>query len=129
MSMAVHSLTLLPVSSFRGAVQSKPRLLKSRSLPSNPPPIFSLPNYHRQRKTLSIFASVSVSNPELRTGPDDLVASILSKVCPFPLATYYLYFLLFSYVSPLTQLEEIRISKWALCSTFLLVQLWPEWNQ
>ncbi|KAG2691669.1 hypothetical protein I3843_08G018800 [Carya illinoinensis] len=77
--MAIHSSTLIP-SSFGGAKHSKPKLLKSCSLPSNPPPLVSFPYRHRHRKALRISASVSVSNPEVRTGSDDLVASILSKV-------------------------------------------------
>ncbi|XP_042993160.1 probable plastid-lipid-associated protein 8, chloroplastic [Carya illinoinensis] len=76
--MAIHSSTLIP-SSFGGAKHSKPKLLKSCSLPSNPPPLVSFPYRHRHRKALRISASVSVSNPEVRTGSDDLVASILSK--------------------------------------------------
>lgn len=80
--MAVHSSALLPPS-FSAAERSKPKLLKPRSLPFSPLPIVSLHHHRRQRKTLRILASVSVSNPEVRTSPDDLVASILSKVYPF----------------------------------------------
>lgn len=81
-SMAVHSSALLPPS-FSAAEHSKHKLLKPRSLPSSPPPIVSLHHHRRQRKTLRILASVSVSKPEVWTSPDDLVASILSKVYPF----------------------------------------------
>ncbi|KAG2699914.1 hypothetical protein I3843_07G210000 [Carya illinoinensis] len=77
--MAVHSSALLPPS-FSAAEHSKHKLLKPRSLPSSPPPIVSLHHHRRQRKTLRILASVSVSKPEVWTSPDDLVASILSKV-------------------------------------------------
>ncbi|XP_059460635.1 probable plastid-lipid-associated protein 8, chloroplastic [Corylus avellana] len=77
--MAAHSPAPLPPS-FKGNRQSKPKFLNSTSLPSNPPLIVSLPYHHRQRKALRISASVSFSNPEVRTGPGDLVASILSKV-------------------------------------------------
>jgi hypothetical protein len=82
-SMAAHSPAPLPPS-FKGTRHSKPKFLNSTSLPSNPPLVVSLPYHNRQRKALRISASVSVSNPEVRTGPGDLVASILSKVCPFP---------------------------------------------
>ncbi|GLT54099.1 hypothetical protein SLA2020_303380 [Shorea laevis] len=83
--MAAHSSALL-TPSFRGTKHSKPNLQNSCSVPSNSPLIVSLPYHHRRRKILRISASVSVSNPEVRTGPADLVASILSKVCPFPLS-------------------------------------------
>uniref|UniRef100_A0A2N9GM75 Plastid lipid-associated protein/fibrillin conserved domain-containing protein n=1 Tax=Fagus sylvatica TaxID=28930 RepID=A0A2N9GM75_FAGSY len=77
MALAAHSSALSPPS-FRASHHSKPKLLNSRS---NPPLIVSLPYYHhRHHKPLTISASVSVSNPEVRTGPDDLVASLLSKV-------------------------------------------------
>lgn len=91
-SMAAHSPAPLPPS-FRGTRQSKPKFLNSTSLPSNPPLIVSLPYHHRQRKALRISASVSFSNPEVRTGPGDLVASILSKVCPFLSSLISLWFL------------------------------------
>ncbi|WVY90092.1 hypothetical protein V8G54_035606 [Vigna mungo] len=37
------------------------------------------PLLNRRSNSFRIAASVSVSNPNVRTGPDDLVASILSK--------------------------------------------------
>lgn len=41
------------------------------------------PLLNRRSNGFRIAASVSVSNPNVRTGPDDLVASILSKVKSF----------------------------------------------
>lgn len=56
----------------------------------------SIPCEKRQRKSLRIVKAVSISNPELRTGPDDLVQSILSKVRYLSEKKYiYIYFLLF----------------------------------
>ncbi|KAF3966959.1 hypothetical protein ACB098_10G092600 [Castanea mollissima] len=88
MALAAHSSALSI--SFRGAwaqpQHSKPKLLYSipsisiSKSKSNPPLIGLVSLPYRHRKPLGIFASVSVSNPEVRTGPDDLVASILSKV-------------------------------------------------
>ncbi|KAM4074403.1 hypothetical protein ACB094_10G090700 [Castanea mollissima] len=88
MALAAHSSALSI--SFRGAwaqpQHSKPKLLYSipsisiSKSKSNPPLIGLVSLPYRHREPLGIFASVSVSNPEVRTGPDDLVASILSKV-------------------------------------------------
>ena len=102
MALAAHSSALSPPS-FRASHHSKPKLLNSRS---NPPLIVSLPYYHHRRhKPLTISASVSVSNPEVRTGPDDLVASLLSKVY------LYLHFLLLS-VFLFPKFSFIILIKW-----------------
>ncbi|KAJ0090678.1 hypothetical protein Patl1_12723 [Pistacia atlantica] len=60
---------------------SKPNISKaSVSKPSNLLLTVSVPCEKRQSKSLRIVTAVSISNPEVRTGPDDLVQSILSKV-------------------------------------------------
>lgn len=64
-------------SSVRACEFSKPQTLIPRS---NSPLIVSIPLHRRRHKNGRVFASISVSSPEVRTGPDDLVASILSKV-------------------------------------------------
>ena len=46
--------------------------------------------FPRRKNSLCVSASVSISNTDVRTGPNDLVASLLSKVL------YYVYF--FSYL-------------------------------
>lgn len=78
---ATYSLALLP-SAFRGGPEaSRLKLLNYRSKPTNfILAVSPLSKSRRQLKTFTVLASVSVSNPEVRTGPDDLVASILSKV-------------------------------------------------
>ncbi|KAJ1399267.1 Plastid lipid-associated protein/fibrillin conserved domain [Sesbania bispinosa] len=51
------------------------------SFSHNPPtPKFINLRFPRRHNTFTVSASVSVSNPTVRTGPDDLVASLLSKV-------------------------------------------------
>ncbi|CBI20782.3 hypothetical protein VitviT2T_004564 [Vitis vinifera] len=64
-------------SSVRACEFSKPQTLIPRS---NSPLIVSIPLHRRRHKNGRVFASISVTSPEVRTGPDDLVASILSKV-------------------------------------------------
>ncbi|XP_061364317.1 probable plastid-lipid-associated protein 8, chloroplastic [Gastrolobium bilobum] len=60
----------------------QPRSFGVRSHNPPRPKSFTLPFPQRNRCHVSfrVSASVSVSNPDVRTGPDDLVASILSKV-------------------------------------------------
>ncbi|RDX67748.1 putative plastid-lipid-associated protein 8, chloroplastic, partial [Mucuna pruriens] len=59
-------------------------LLLPSSFKLNPPtPKFvtlRFPHLNRRYNAFTVAASVSVSNPHVRTGPEDLVASILSKV-------------------------------------------------
>ena len=75
-SSAMASSAVL-FSSVRACEFSKPQTLIPRS---NSPLIVSIPLHRRRHKNGRVFASISVSSPEVRTGPDDLVASILSKV-------------------------------------------------
>ena len=79
MAMATSSLSLLP-SSFRNLNPSKTKFVSTHYSPSHLrlTPLHSQ-NNPRQR-ILKVLASVSVSDPKVQTGPDDLVASILSKV-------------------------------------------------
>ncbi|KAF7830198.1 putative plastid-lipid-associated protein 8, chloroplastic [Senna tora] len=78
---ASSSLSLLP-SSFGGVDTPKPKVssINFSHSPFPLPPSSSCSHQNRRLKTLRVSASVSVSNPQVRTGPDDLVASILSKV-------------------------------------------------
>ncbi|KAL5558280.1 hypothetical protein UlMin_034491 [Ulmus minor] len=79
---SASSLAILP-SAFRGLPESsRSKILKFRSKSTNLTlPVSSQSLHFRHRKSsFRVLASVSVSDPELRTGPDDLVASILSKV-------------------------------------------------
>ena len=75
-SSAMASSAVL-FSSVRACEFSKPQTLIPRS---NSPLIVSIPLHRRRHKNGRVFASISVTSPEVRTGPDDLVASILSKV-------------------------------------------------
>lgn len=75
-SPAMASSSAVLSSSLRGVEFSKPKTL-TRSVPSFS---VSIPLHRRPHKNGRVFASISVSTPEVRTGPDDLVASILSKV-------------------------------------------------
>ncbi|KAJ4707673.1 Plastid-lipid associated protein PAP / fibrillin family protein [Melia azedarach] len=61
---------------------SKPKIpVSSNSKPANLHLKVSLPYEKRlNSRSLRIAKAISISNTELRTGPDDLVASILSKV-------------------------------------------------
>ncbi|KAK7384823.1 hypothetical protein VNO78_30526 [Psophocarpus tetragonolobus] len=66
------------------ATASASSLFFPSSFKPNPPSPNSVtlrfPHLNRRHNGVRVAASVSVSNPSLRTGPDDLVASILSKV-------------------------------------------------
>lgn len=78
MAASVSSLAILP-SSIRGSGTKNfdLRLKPTNSLVLS---VSSSSNY-RQNKPLRVLASVSVSDPAVRSNtPDDLVASILSKV-------------------------------------------------
>ncbi|KAI5354776.1 hypothetical protein L3X38_007671 [Prunus dulcis] len=81
MAAALTSSLALSPSTFRGGPEpSKPKFLNFCSKPTNL--AFAILPYTRCRrhKTLRILASVSVSNPQVLTGPEELSASILSKV-------------------------------------------------
>ncbi|KAL9439793.1 hypothetical protein AB3S75_018631 [Citrus x aurantiifolia] len=75
MAAAAFSLTL-------SSPASKPHKLCTSyySKPINASFSASLPCKRSSRTALKIVRAVSISSPDLRTGPDDLVASILSKV-------------------------------------------------
>ncbi|KAK9207716.1 hypothetical protein WN944_000062 [Citrus x changshan-huyou] len=75
MAAAAFSLTL-------SSPASKPHKLCTSyySKPINASFSASLPCKRSPRTALKIVRAVSISSPDLRTGPDDLVASILSKV-------------------------------------------------
>ncbi|TKY58218.1 plastid-lipid-associated protein 8 [Spatholobus suberectus] len=66
------------------ASASAASLFLPSSFKLNPPTPKSVtlrfPHLNRRYNSFGVAASVSVSNPHVRTGPDDLVASILSKV-------------------------------------------------
>ncbi|KAK6249352.1 hypothetical protein QUC31_020917 [Theobroma cacao] len=72
--MAAYSFTL---SSF--FTQPKPSIYGSKRFNLSLQSSFPLKYQHNQTLRI-VSSSVSISNPGLRTGPDDLVASILSKV-------------------------------------------------
>ncbi|OAY27580.1 probable plastid-lipid-associated protein 8, chloroplastic [Manihot esculenta] len=73
------SFALLPA--FTGPGSCNPRSLISLSKPLNFPIALSLPSQNRLNRAPRIVSSISISSPEVLTGrPDDLVASILSKV-------------------------------------------------
>ncbi|KAK4277093.1 hypothetical protein QN277_015144 [Acacia crassicarpa] len=77
--MAASQLSLLPYS-VGGVDTPKP---KSSSIHFSHSPFPLAPScfqQSRRSKSLQVSASISVSNPQVRTGPDDLVSSILSKV-------------------------------------------------
>lgn len=82
MAASATSVALLPAKSvFRGRVEpSRSKFLASRSTSSVPCQSASISSSSYRRKPLVILASVSTSDPQVRTGPDHLVASILSKV-------------------------------------------------
>ncbi|XP_062022014.1 probable plastid-lipid-associated protein 8, chloroplastic [Rosa rugosa] len=81
MAAALASSLALSCSTLRGGSDpSKPRFPNLCAKPTNLGLAVSPHSHSRNRKTLRISATVSVSNPELRTGPDELAASILSKV-------------------------------------------------
>lgn len=77
MAASASSLAILP-SGFRG---SRTKIFDLRSKPTNNL-VFSVSSSSnsRQKKSFRVLASVSVSDPPVRSSPDDLVASILSKV-------------------------------------------------
>ncbi|KAI4337400.1 hypothetical protein L6164_015824 [Bauhinia variegata] len=77
--MATFSLSLSPYS-FGGVDPPRPKSISILSTPLHLTLALSRSQHHLWKKTLGVSASVSVSNPDVRTGPDDLVASILSKV-------------------------------------------------
>ncbi|KAK9946174.1 hypothetical protein M0R45_011650 [Rubus argutus] len=81
MAAALASSLALSPSTFRGGPESpKPRFPNLCAKPMNVGLAISTRSFSRHRKTLRISATVSVSNPGVRTGPDDLSATILSKV-------------------------------------------------
>ncbi|CAK9312886.1 unnamed protein product [Citrullus colocynthis] len=82
MAASATSVTLLPAKFVcRGRVEpSKSKFLAPSSKSSIPCHSVSISSPFRRRKPFGIQASVSISDPQVRTGPDDLVASILSKV-------------------------------------------------
>lgn len=82
MAASATSVALLPSKLvFRGRFeQSRSKFLTPSSASSIPCHSISISSPFHRRKPLGIQASVSTSDPQVRTGPDDLVASILSKV-------------------------------------------------
>ncbi|XP_028798315.1 probable plastid-lipid-associated protein 8, chloroplastic [Neltuma alba] len=77
--MAASSLSLLP-HPVGGVDTPKPKFSSIHFSRSALPPGPSYSQQSRRPKSLQISASISVSNPQVRTGPHDLVSSILSKV-------------------------------------------------
>ncbi|KAL6216884.1 hypothetical protein ACLB2K_010102 [Fragaria x ananassa] len=81
MAAALASSLALSSSTLRGASDPlKPRFHNLSAKPTNLGLAVSPHSHSRHRKALRISATVSVSSPETRTGPDDLAAAILSKV-------------------------------------------------
>lgn len=82
MAASAASVALLPAKSvFRGRFEpSKSKVLASLSTSSIPSQSASISSRYHRRKPFRTQAPVSISDPQVRTGPDDLVASILSKV-------------------------------------------------
>ncbi|XP_022997459.1 probable plastid-lipid-associated protein 8, chloroplastic [Cucurbita maxima] len=82
--MAVSATSVAPLLAkvvSRGRIEpSKSKFLASSSTSSILCQSTSISSRFHRRKPFVIQASVSISDPQVRTGPDDLVASILSKV-------------------------------------------------
>ncbi|XP_054796433.1 probable plastid-lipid-associated protein 8, chloroplastic [Prosopis cineraria] len=77
--MAATSLSLLPYSV--GGVDPPKQKFSSIHFSNAPFTLSpSCSQQSRRPKSLRVSASISVPNPQVRTGPDDLVSSILSKV-------------------------------------------------
>lgn len=111
-SLSLSSLTLS--SSFR-----KPKIPANfAQTPSNLSLLVSPPCKHTLSKIWRIVSSASMSSPEARTSPDDLVASILSKVDPFHCMHFYFYFFLLFFSFPLTYIDQ-NLSVLSLYQIFL----------
>ncbi|TQD69391.1 hypothetical protein C1H46_045076 [Malus baccata] len=81
MAAAIASSLALSAFTLRGGADpSKPKFLNLCSKPTNLALTVSPQSHSCRRNTLRILASVSVSDPGIRTGPEELSASILSKV-------------------------------------------------
>ena len=82
--MAVSATSVAPLLAkvvSRGRIeQSKSKFLAPSSISSISCQSTLISSRFHRRKPFVIQASVSISDPQVRTGPDDLVASILSKV-------------------------------------------------
>ncbi|XP_021912673.1 probable plastid-lipid-associated protein 8, chloroplastic [Carica papaya] len=78
MAAAITAASSLTVSSSLSKTKTPLHASKPVNLPF--PVSVSLPCKNRLNRTLRVVNSISVSDPGLRTGPDDLVSSILSKV-------------------------------------------------
>lgn len=93
MAASATSVAILPAKLvFRGRVSpSKSTFLAPSSTSSIPCQSTSISCRFRRHKPFGIQASISVSDPQVRTGLDDLVASILSKVM-FRICLVYLVF-------------------------------------
>lgn len=94
--MAAASASLLPAGSFglrchqNNNNNNPPTTTTPKSIIN-----FRFPNRHNSFR-VSAASSVSISNPHVRTAPDDLVASLLSKVY---MSIYLLTIVIFIYIS------------------------------